>query len=52
MQKIWICGANGRVGRKLTGLLRSEPVELLLTDVDSVDITAVSYTHLVRMGIR
>ena len=39
MQKIWICGANGRVGRKLTGLLRSEPVELLLTDVDSVDIT-------------
>lgn len=39
MQKIWICGANGRVGRKMTGLLRSGSVELLLTDVDSVDIT-------------
>lgn len=40
MQKIWICGANGRVGRKLTGLLKDQPVELLLTDMDSVDITA------------
>lgn len=40
MQKIWICGANGRVGRKLTKLLESRQAELLLTDMDSVDITA------------
>lgn len=39
MQKIWICGANGRVGRKMTRILESQPVELLLTDVDSLDIT-------------
>lgn len=39
MQKVWICGANGRVGRKMTELLKSTPVELLLTDIDSVDIT-------------
>lgn len=39
MQKIWICGADGRVGRKMTKLLKDQPVELLLTDIDSVDIT-------------
>lgn len=39
MQKIWICGASGRVGRRITELLRQQPVELLLTDLDSVDIT-------------
>lgn len=40
MQKIWICGANGRVGRKMTELLASRTVELLLTDMDSVDIAS------------
>lgn len=39
MQKIWICGAGGRVGRKMAGLVNRKPVELLLTDIDSVDIT-------------
>lgn len=39
MQKVWICGANGRVGRKMTALLKASPVELLLTDMDAVDIT-------------
>lgn len=39
MQKVWICGANGRVGRKMTELLENTPVELLLTDLDAVDIT-------------
>lgn len=39
MQKIWICGAGGRVGRQITKLLEHQPVELLLTDIDSVDIT-------------
>lgn len=40
MQKIWICGANGRVGQKMAELLETRPVELLLTDKDSVDITS------------
>lgn len=39
MQKVWICGANGRVGRKMTERLSVSPVELLLTDRDDVDIT-------------
>lgn len=39
MQKIWICGAGGRVGRQITKLLEHQPAELLLTDIDSVDIT-------------
>lgn len=39
MQKIWICGANGRVGKKMTEQLKQSNVELLLTDVEDVDIT-------------
>jgi dTDP-4-dehydrorhamnose reductase len=39
MQKIWICGANGRVGKKMTEMLNNLEVELLLTDEDDVDIT-------------
>lgn len=39
MQKIWICGANGRVGSRIARLLDRKPVELLLTDIDSIDIT-------------
>lgn len=39
MQKIWICGANGRVGKKMTEQLKQTNVELLLTDVEDVDIT-------------
>lgn len=41
MQKVWICGANGRVGRKITELLAATSVELLLTDSDDIDITDV-----------
>lgn len=52
MQKIWICGAGGRVGRKLTRILSAQPVELLLTDMDSVDITdsdgVMEYAHINR----
>ena len=52
MLKIWICGAGGRVGRKMTDILASRPVELLLTDVDSVDITdseaVMEYAHINR----
>ncbi|WP_347561907.1 dTDP-4-dehydrorhamnose reductase [Clostridium sp. E02] len=39
MQKVWICGASGRVGTKMTEQLNGSNVELLLTDVDDVDIT-------------
>ncbi len=52
MQKVWICGANGRVGRKMTELLKDTKIELLLTDVEDVDITdpeAVSdFAHMNR----
>ena len=52
MQKIWICGAGGRVGRRMTKILAARPVELLLTDIDSVDITdadaVAEYAHINR----
>lgn len=52
MQKVWICGAGGRVGRKLTELLKETQMELLLTDVDDVDITdpeaVQDYAHMNR----
>ncbi|WP_442855460.1 dTDP-4-dehydrorhamnose reductase [Clostridium sp. Marseille-P2415] len=52
MQKVWICGANGRVGRKMTELLKHSQVELLLTDVDDVDITnpeaVTDFAHMNR----
>lgn len=52
MQKVWICGASGRVGRKMTELLKDTKVELLLTDVDDVDITdseaVTDFAHMNR----
>ena len=39
MEKIWVCGANGRVGRKMIGELEKTGAEILLTDMDSVDVT-------------
>ncbi len=39
MEKIWVCGANGRVGRKMSRELKKTGAEILLTDVDSVDVT-------------
>lgn len=52
MQTVWICGAGGRVGRKMTELLKKSGVELLLTDVDDVDITdyhkVMEYAHMNR----
>lgn len=52
MQTVWICGASGRVGRKMTELLKKSGVELLLTDVDDVDITdyhgVMEYAHMNR----
>lgn len=41
MEKIWVCGANGRVGRKMIGELKKTGAEILLTDLDSVDVTSM-----------
>ena len=37
MLKIWICGANGRVGRKMTKILKSQPVELTVKKILSLE---------------
>ena len=34
MEKIWVCGASGRVGRKMIGELEKTGAEILLTDMD------------------
>lgn len=39
LQKVWICGANGRVGRQMISGLDSVETELFLTDADDVDVT-------------
>lgn len=39
MQKVWICGSNGRVGRQMITGLEKVGAELLLTDSDDVDVT-------------
>lgn len=41
MEKVWVCGANGRVGRKMINQLKKTGAELLLTDIDSVDVTNI-----------
>lgn len=41
MEKIWVCGANGRVGRKMIKQLKKTGAEILLTDIDSVDVTNI-----------
>lgn len=39
MQKVWVCGANGRVGQQIVKLLEPSYAEVFCTDKDSVDIT-------------
>lgn len=41
IRKIWIVGANGRVGRAINKLLDSRTVEILNTDINEVDITDI-----------
>lgn len=41
-QKIWVAGANGRVGRQIVKLLERTDAEVLCTDIDSVDITSAA----------
>ena len=46
MLKVWIAGASGQIGRALNDVLDPMQIEALNTDLDELDITAVSYTHL------
>lgn len=39
IKKIWIVGANGRLGQAINDLLDRREVEVLNTDIDDVDIT-------------
>lgn len=39
MQKIWICGANGQIGKAINQEVNKLEYELLDTDIDDLDIT-------------
>lgn len=39
MQRIWIVGANGRVGKELMRLLDTRQIKILDTDIDDINIT-------------
>lgn len=39
IRKVWIVGANGRLGRAINELLDSREVEILNTDIEEVDMT-------------
>ncbi|MDO5754785.1 MAG: NAD(P)-dependent oxidoreductase [Tissierellia bacterium] len=39
MRRIWVCGANGRVGNALQYYFDPMDIELLLTDKEEVDVT-------------
>ena len=44
INKIWIVGANGQLGRAVFNLLDSRRIEILSTDIDDVDITNLNDT--------
>lgn len=44
INKIWIVGANGQLGRAVFNLLDSRRIEILSTDIDDIDITNLSDT--------
>ncbi|MGL4344167.1 MAG: dTDP-4-dehydrorhamnose reductase [Cellulosilyticaceae bacterium] len=39
IKKVWIVGAEGRLGRAITSLIDTREIEVLTTDIDDVDIT-------------
>ena len=39
MQKIWVCGANGQLGRAINQVVNKLEYEMLDTDIDTLDIT-------------
>lgn len=48
MRKIWICGANGQIGRAINKEVNKLEYELLDTDIDDLDITQTD--EVVRFG--
>lgn len=48
IKKVWIVGAEGRLGREMTALIDQREIEVLTTDVDDVDIT--DNTSIIRYG--
>ena len=39
IKKVWIVGANGRLGQAINELLDPREIEILNTDIEDVDIT-------------
>lgn len=39
MQKIWVCGANGQIGRAINAVVDKLEYEMLDTDIDDLDVT-------------
>ena len=48
--KIWVAGANGRVGRMIRNMLDMRDVELFETDKEDLDITSAEEVTL--FGLR
>ncbi len=44
IQKIWIVGANGQLGRAIFNQLDSRNIDILATDIEDVDITNIEET--------
>ncbi|OON91436.1 MAG: hypothetical protein ATN32_10430 [Candidatus Epulonipiscium fishelsonii] len=55
VQKVWVVGATGKVGKEVEKLLDVRELELLETDIEEIDITEISdvlkYVHLNRPNI-
>lgn len=41
MQKIWVCGANGQIGRAINKIIDKLQFEMLDTDIEDLDITDI-----------
>ena len=39
VERVWIVGANGRVGKEFAKLLDTRETELVQTDIEDVDVT-------------
>lgn len=48
MQKIWICGADGQIGRAMNDIIDKMEYEILDTDIDDLDVTDTE--HVLAFG--
>lgn len=48
IKKVWVVGAEGRLGREITALIDQREIEVLTTDLDDVDITDTQ--SIIRYG--